>query len=127
MPIQNYSSSKQLVSGSDFNKVIDLLTTFQQVTALAGGTRVTATPVLNAANVEITVSATANDSVVLPPAKVGFDIVVVNNGVASAQIFANGSDVINATAGSAGVALAAAATARFHCVKAGLWKRFVSA
>lgn len=128
LSLQRYTSSRQLVQGSDMNALNDLLASFLGgIVALAGGTRVAATPVLNAANCEITTCATAADSAVLPKAKVGLDITVTNSGAASAQIFADGTDTIQGTAGSVGVALAPAATARYHCSKDGVWKRFVSA
>ena len=43
------------------------------------------------------------------------------------QVFANGTDTINGTAGAAGVALAAGASALYQCIVANQWKRFVSA
>lgn len=128
LPWTPYTSSRQLISGNRINHISDLLTSFQgSITALAGGTRTANTPVLNAAFNEVTVCATDNDSVVLPVAKVGLRVEVTNSGAASLQIFGNGTDTINATAGSVGVALAAAAAALFICTKNGVWKRFVSA
>lgn len=128
LPWTPYTSSRQLVSGNRINHISDLLTSFLgSITALAGGTLTANTPVLNAAFCEIAVCATGADSVVLPPAKVGLNITVTNSGAASAQVFANGTDVINATAGATGVALAAGATAMYQCTKLGVWKRFLSA
>lgn len=124
---QRFIPSKQLLPGSWANAVTDALTSYQTVTATPSGTQATST-LLNAANVNITVVATAADGVKLPPAVVGMEISIVNSDAAdAAQIFASGSDTINATAGATGVSLAAGAAAIFRCIKAGNWRRFVSA
>jgi hypothetical protein len=121
-----YTTSKQLISGGRINEYADMLTSFQGgIVALAGGGR-TGSPTLNAAFVELATVATGADSVQLPVAKVGLAITITNSGANSAQIFANGTDTINGTAGATGVALAAAATAEFICTKDGVWKRYVS-
>lgn len=122
-----FIASRQLLPGSRINGIDDQMNSVQQIVARPGGTLAVDTPIINSANVELTVVATANDSVVLPPAKSGLEIVIINSGAQSAQIFANGTDTINATAGNVGVALAAAACARYRCVKNGNWRRFVSA
>lgn len=134
LPFGNLIASRQLVSGNTINRIHDLLTSFlggpsAGITALAGGARSVLTPVLNAAFCEITVAATAADSVQLPVAKVGLSVTVTNNGASSAQVFAyyTTTDTIQGTAGATGVALAAGATARYQCTKDGVWKRFVSA
>lgn len=122
-----FTSGRQLLPGSRLNSIDDQLNSSQGITALAGGTLVAATPVINAVNVSLDVVANANDSVVLPPAKAGLKIAIVNNGAASAQVFGNGSDTINATAGATGVALANGAAILLVCIKDGNWRRFVSA
>lgn len=122
-----YTTGRQLLPGSRMNAYAGLLTSYAEYTALAGGTLVTATPVLNAANANLTVVANANDSVCLPPAKAGLTITVVNNGAASAQIFASGTDTVAGAAGNVGVALANGATAMYKCIQDGVWKRFVAA
>lgn len=126
LPFARYLPSKQLINGADFNGLNDQLNTFQgTITATPAGTAVTSFK-LNAAFNEVTVVATANDGVVLPPAKVGLRVCVTNSDAAdSLRIFGNGTDTINA--GSANVDLAAAGTALFVCTKNGIWKRFVSA
>lgn len=127
LPFAIYTASKQLISGNHINNVNNLLTSFTgNLTALAGGALAGATP-LNSAFCELTVVANANDSAILPPAKVGLRICVMNSGAASAQIFANGTDTINGTAGATGVALANGATALYVCTKNGVWRRFISA
>lgn len=124
---QRFIPSRQLLPGDWANAVTDSLTSSQNVTATPAGTQATSL-VVNAANVNVTVVATANDGIKLPPAVAGLEISVVNSDAAdSLQIFASGSDTINATAGATGVALAAGAAAIFRCIKAGNWRRFVSA
>ena len=130
LPLDVFSASRQLLSGNWANAISNLLTTTTgstPITALAGGGLSAATPVLNNAFNELGVVANANDSVVLPLAKAGLKIGVINSGNQSAQIFANGTDTINGTAGNVGVALASGATAIYVCFRDGIWKRFVSA
>lgn len=126
LPFARLITSRQLVSGEHINKITDLLTSFEgSIVALAGGGLSALTPILNAAYCELGTVATAADSVVLPKSQIGLIITVTNSGVASAQIFANGTDTINGTAGNVGVALAAGAVASYECTKLGVWKRFV--
>ena len=122
-----FTVGRQLLPGSRLNCIDDQLNSYQEITALAGGTLTAATPVINASNVSLQVVATGGDSVVLPPAKTGLKIAIVNNGAAAAQIFGNGTDTINATAGNVGVSLANGAAIVLVCIKNGNWRRFVSA
>lgn len=124
---QQFLRTKQLLPGDWANAVNDAWTSYQSVTATPAGTQATSL-LLNAANVRIAVVATAADGVKLPPAKAGMEISILNDDAAdAAQIFASGSDTINATAGAIGVSLAAGAAAIFRCIKDGNWRRFVSA
>lgn len=124
---QRFLASRQLLPGDWANAVTDSWLSVQTVTATPAGTQATSIK-LNAANVNITVVATANDGVLLPPAKAGMEVSIVNSDAAdAAQIFASGSDTINATAGAAGVSLAAGAAIILRCIKDGNWRRFVSA
>lgn len=127
LPFGIFTQSKQLVSGLAMNRIHDLLSWFQGgVVALAGGGRA-GSPVLDGAFVEIATVASGSDSVQLPIAKAGLRVCVTNSGANTAQVFGNGTDTIQGTAGSTGVTLAAAATAMYVCTKNGVWKRFVSA
>jgi hypothetical protein len=124
---QRFIASRQLLPGDWANAITDALTSSQTVTATPAGTQATSV-LLNAAQVNITVVATANDGVKLPPALAGMEISIVNSDAAdAAQIFASGSDTINATAGATGVSLAAGAAIILRCIKTGNWRRFVSA
>lgn len=124
---QRFIASRQLLPGDWANAITDSLTSSQNVTATPAGTQATSV-LLNAAQVNITAVATANDGVKLPPALVGMEVSIVNSDAAdAAQIFASGSDTINATAGATGVSLAAGAAIILRCIKDGNWRRFVSA
>ena len=124
---QRFIPSRQLLPGDWANAVTDALVSSQAVVATPSGTQATSI-LLNAAQVNITAVATAADGVKLPPAIAGMEISIVNSDAAdAAQIFASGSDTINATAGATGVSLAAGAAIILRCIKTGNWRRFVSA
>src|SRR5258706_4198771 len=127
LPFARFTSSRQLLPGSRENDVADLLTSFQgNIVALAGGAR-TGSPVLNATFCELTSVVTGSDSVQLPVAKVGLSVTVTNSGGNAAQVFANGTDTINGTAGTTGANLANNTTALFECTKNCVLKHYVSA
>ena len=123
---ERFTSSRQLLPGGRINSLSDMLTSASQIVALAGGGQAGA-PVINSAYVDLITVATAADSVALPPATgSGLVINITNDGVASANIFPSGTDVINAGGAGAAVALAAGANAEFVSTKAGFWRRYVS-
>jgi hypothetical protein len=127
LPLTELIPSRQLISGQHFNEVQGFLFSFQSgMIAKAGGGRPTATTI-SSANNQFSVVATAADSCVLPAAKAGLEVFIQNDGAASLQVFGNGSDTINGTAGATGVALANGASALYKCIFTGQWKRFVSA
>lgn len=66
-------------------------------------------------------SAAASTGVTLPVGVIGMTITVANNGANAIQVYASGSETINATAGSTGVALAATKVANFMYLKANTW------
>lgn len=95
----------------------------------AGGTKALATPVAAGLN-EVSTTATAADSLLLPLAVAGLEVIITNGGVASAQVFGAGTDTINAVATATGVAQGAGLTAIYFCTKtapAGTWRRLLSA
>jgi hypothetical protein len=96
--------------------------------AHAGGTRAAALPLTAAIN-HIGTCATAADSVSLPPAVGGQEMVVVNSGAAAMQVFAavGTSDTINGIAAATGVSMAAAAKEVFVSPGPGLWFGILSA
>jgi len=122
-----FTSSRQLIPGDRVNAITDMLTSFAgAIIALAGGGFAGA-PTINAAFNEITVAATGGDSVALPSAQVGLAITITNSGAQSVNVFPQPTDIINAGAAGAAIALAAAATADYVCTKTGVWKRYASA
>lgn len=90
------------------------------VTARAGGTKALATALTKQLN-RITVCATADDSVLLPPAQVGAVVAVFNDGAAAARVFGAGTDTIDGVATGTGVPLTNAKRALFICFAAGAW------
>lgn len=122
MTYQVLNPGKQLVDGDVINDLANFVNyaTVYGLTALAGGGRTGATQLVTGFN-HIATCATVADSCVLPVATAGNACYVSNAGAASAQIFALGSDTVNATAGSTGVALAANTAAWFVCPQDGKW------
>lgn len=125
-PFPRFNAGRHLMDGNDINQISGAFSSASGLTAFAGGGRPNAVPIV-AAFVQFSVVATGADSCVLPKAYPGLTVTIQNDGAASMQVFANGSDTINGTAGATGVALANGATAEYSCIVAGQWKRFVSA
>lgn len=99
------------------------------ITATPGGTQANSVKV-TASQVQISVCATLNDSMTLPPAVAGMEITIINNGAASAKIWpasagqggVSGGDTINALAQNAGFTpLAAGTPTIFYCFVLGTW------
>jgi len=121
------NSGRHLMDGETLNIISALVgSNAAALTAFAGGGRAGAFQIVTA-YAQFSTVASGNDSCVLPKSVPGMSIVIQNDGANSMQVFANGSDTINGTAGATGVALASGATAMYQCVVAGQWKRFVSA
>jgi hypothetical protein len=98
------------------------------IVARAGGLRPNATPLTAAIN-NVTVSAASGDSVALPPAVGGQEVVVVNSGASAIQVYAavGTSDTINGIAAASGVLVAVAAKEIFVSPGPGLWFGILSA
>jgi hypothetical protein len=79
------------------------------ITAFATGGQANAVALI-ADICEISVCATAGDSVKLPVAAPGFQIIIINHGIASCNVFPNTSDAINEAAPDAAKTLAADAS-----------------
>lgn len=92
------------------------------LTAHAGGTRAAALQLKYGWN-RLSVVATANDSVALPAAAKGTGLLIVNDGVATAKVFAmvGTSDTIDGIAAATGVSLTNAKRSQFFCFTAGAW------
>jgi hypothetical protein len=100
------------------------------VTAIAGGGQTNATQLIGAL-ANVTVVATAADSVKLPLAQAGMVFFLQNSDAAdSMQVFGAGTDTINGVATATGVAQAAGKSAMYFAITsapAGKWFRVLSA
>lgn len=107
---------------NQFDKVaFKLGSTEDSIVAKAGGGQATARLLTCEFNRIITV-ASAADSVKLPVSVPGLDVMIINDGANSMQVFGSGTDTIDAVATATGVPLAAASRANFMCVTAGKWQ-----
>lgn len=123
MPInQQFSSGARLVDGDELNMALSYpeWATNPGLTALAGGGRPNA-PQLTIGSNSVTTVASGSDSVVLPKAIPGAVVFVANAGANAMQVFGNGSDTINGTAGSTGISVASAKRIMFVAVAGGVW------
>lgn len=119
---RQYTTSKQLIGGDDFNNHSAQLNSGQDgITAGAGGGQAKAFQLTKAVNV-ISSVVTANDSVKLPKGILGLEVWVQNADTVtnnSAQVYTYGKGTINNTDGAAvGVALAESVTAAtmYKCI-----------
>lgn len=126
---QRFIPSRQLLPGSWANAVVDSVYSYQSLTP-TGANQAAAAPI-NAANVEIP-SGAAAAGILLPPARPGISIDVLNNSANTQNIYPSGTDRIQ-NAGTGYAAAGAAVTAAtgtsytFICIKAGFWQRTVTA
>ncbi len=92
------------------------------LTAHAGGTQAAALALSSTKNFHrVSVCATEGDSVLLPPATVGQQHFVRNDGAASCQVFGTSPDTIDGVATATGVALPAGVGRWFVCLTAAKW------
>jgi hypothetical protein len=131
MAIPNrFQSGFRLEDGDAINKALATpqWQTNYGITALAGGARNSSTPVLVLGANTVTTVATAADSVVLPVAVAGSVVWLRNADSADAvQVFANGSDTINGTAGATGISVAAAKSVLFVAATNNVWFSLLTA
>lgn len=125
----NFLPGRRLQSGDDLNAAFATpqWQVKSNITALAGGARSASTPVLVVGANEVSTVASANDSVVLPQAVAGVVVFVANAGANSMQVFGNGSDTINGTAGATGVAQANGKSALYVAADNAQWFRILTA
>lgn len=104
-------------------------TTSVSLTAFATGGQANATQMAGVAT-NVTVVATAADSVKLPAGIAGRDFYLTNTSANAMQVFGNGTDLINNIASATGVSHAAGSNAIYFCVSsqpAARWFRVISA
>jgi hypothetical protein len=90
------------------------------VVAHAGGGQGAATQ-LNTQTSRIITVATAADSVMLPPSTPGLELLVINHGANSMQVFGTSPDTIDDQATATGVAQMANSLVIYTCATAGAW------
>ena len=90
------------------------------ITATAGGGRNNAYQIVSQTS-RITTVATLADSVMLPSATPGLELIIINHGLNAMQVFGNGSDQIDDQSVSLGVSQMSFSMVIFTCVTAGNW------
>lgn len=121
-PAPLFNAGRHLINGDALNVLSAMVgSSDPAITATAGGGRATAYGIKATMN-QVTVVASAGDSVVLPKSFAGMSCVILNNGANALQVFANGTDTIKAISGAVGVSQAAATCFDYICVAAGNWQ-----
>lgn len=90
------------------------------LTAFAGGGQASATQLAKDIN-RVTTVATINDSVKLPAAVAGSEIIVINKGVAALNVYPATGESINALAANAAYSISSLSNSRFICAVTGIW------
>ena len=90
------------------------------ITASPGGGQSGAFPI-NAQTSRVVTVATIGDSIMLPSATAGLELIVINHGLNAMQVFGNSTDRIDDQAPGIGVAQMSNSMVIFTCVTAGNW------
>lgn len=90
------------------------------LTAFAGGGQASAT-LLTGQTAHVATVATSGDSVKLPPAVPGLEMIVINKGAQPMQVYGSGSDQIDDFASATGVSQMANSTVIYICAATGKW------
>ena len=116
------------IDSSDVAGAIKELTSATNaITAFAGGGQTSAVLLTTTYN-RVTTVASAGDSVKLPVAKAGAEVMVYNKAASnSLNVFPNTGDIINALSANAAYALAATKGASFVCSVDGTWDTILTA
>lgn len=117
-----------LISGAGLNQLFanPQSAVENAITATAGGTQAAAR-VLTARFNQVSVCASANDSVMLPAGNAGALCMIANDGAQSLQVFGQVGDTIDGVATATGVAMAAAKRGLFWCIAPNTWLSFAGA
>lgn len=115
----------RLINGDKLNRLFanPQFSSQSSMVALASGGITGATPVAATISNFSTV-ANNNDSAVLPVAKAGAVYLVSNNGAHALQMFGNGTDTIDGTAGATGISMPAGQDLIFVCCALGQWDSY---
>ena len=112
--------------GTGYSGSFETMSSTDGLTAHAGGGQGSATALVSMLN-RVTTVATNADSVILPTGVAGMNIVVINAGANSLNVFPDTGSMINGGSANAAVALAAGKTATFYTTLAGAWHMMLSA
>lgn len=88
------------------------------ITAFAGGGQANATQIVTQI-ARITTVTTAGDSIKLPPATKGLEILVIQHGANACQVYGSGTDTIDDVATATGVSQMANSTCIYTCAEEG--------
>jgi hypothetical protein len=99
------------------------------ITALAGGTLTASTPVLNKNTNIVGTVATTSDSVQLPPSSPGLEVILLQEGAATAAVFPaiGTTDIINALTTGTSLPVGTSKMVVFSCVLPGKWRSATTA
>jgi hypothetical protein len=90
------------------------------IVAFAGGGQTNATK-LTTQTARITTVATSGDSIRLPASAPGLELLVINHGANSMQVYGAGTDTIDDIATAVGVSQMASSMVIYSCTTAGFW------
>lgn len=112
----------RLDQGEELNKQLGYPAYSTEDTITASTTQTQAAAyALTAQLSRVTTVATGGNGVALPVALLGKDIMLINSGANAMQVFGNGTDTINGTAGSTGISQPASSAYEYTCTTAGAW------
>jgi hypothetical protein len=128
MPIASPSSIAGALIDPPIKQILlDQRSVSNALTAFAGGGQAGSLLLTSAIN-RVTTVGTAADSVLLPPARAGVRVVVINAAAAnSMNVFPSTGDAINALSANAAFAMAANKAAEFVCAVDGTWNSILTA
>jgi hypothetical protein len=110
------------VDSSDVGKALGEMVSAQTgITAFAGGGQGSATAITRAFN-RITTCATGGDSVKLPKALPGAQVMIANRGAAACNVFPQTGEAINALSNNTALSLGINAVGIYSCALAGKWE-----
>ena len=90
------------------------------ITATAGGNQLNAFQVMTQ-TVRVSTVASPNDAIRLPPSAAGLELLVINHGANSMQVYGSGTDQIDDAASAVGVSQMANSFVLYSCATAGNW------
>jgi hypothetical protein len=125
---QQFLPGNRLIDGQQLNNALanPLYSTLDNVVASTTHTQVGGTPISTTSTlVRVTTVASSGDAITLPPAYPGDEFKIFNSGANPMQVYATGSDTINATAGSTGISQTNGKGNLYFCVTQGSWQTII--